>query len=140
MTSPSARHARIMRIRQLEHMIAKARLRAADQALGNLHRISERIDALQMTLQPTAAQCAGQQLHIKTEMHQRLAKAQDDLVQPLCSARAEREALSKLSHAAYGQEETATKMHDNAIRKKKAASIQRADANRPTQRRKAGLS
>jgi hypothetical protein len=138
MSSLSARRARILRIRKLEHCIAKARLRAADKTLGELERISGRLNTLQILLHPKADRTNGLELSAMGELRHRLSEAQNSLVQPISAADADREELHALGQAARLREEGAAKLHHAAKRVDEAAAALRADANRPVAVKRGG--
>lgn len=59
MTGLAERRARIVRVRQMEHRVARAKLATAEAALANLDRIAERLNGLRTSLRPDAEQTTG---------------------------------------------------------------------------------
>jgi hypothetical protein len=133
--SITARRARILRLRSIEHRIAQAKLARADAALLNLTRIVERIDALKNGLGTTQGGTSGMALKAMTEMAMRLDTAQSGMVTPINEAEARRTEFSLLRVAAQQKEDSAAKLHEKAATHEAAARILRADANRPYRKR-----
>jgi hypothetical protein len=134
MTSRSARRARILRVRQLEHRLATAKLRSADAALGNLHNISERIAVLHASLRPEGDKTSGLELKALFEMSARLDSARSDLAVPIAQAEENRDQFDRLRQAARLREDGAAKLRDQAVQVEASETALRSDANRPARR------
>jgi hypothetical protein len=134
MSARSARRTRILRVRQLEHRLARAKLRSADAALKNLHNIAERIAILRASLRPEGDETSGLELKALFEMSARLENARDGLTLPIAQAEESFEQFDKLRQSARLREEGATKLRDKAVHHDTATATLRADANRPVRR------
>jgi hypothetical protein len=134
MSTRSTRRARILRVRQLEHRLATAKLRSADAALGNLHNISERIAVLHASLRPEGDKTSGLELKALFEMSARLDSARSSLAMPIAQAEENRDQFDRLRQAARLREDGATKLRDKALRNEANETALRTDANRPARR------
>lgn len=139
MTSLSERRARILRVRQLEHRVARARLANAEAAVANLDRISGRLSGLRATLRPDAERTTGLALKSMAEMSLRLETAQSELKAPIEGAQHHR--IRSMAERAFakGREEGAKKLRDRALHVETTEQTRRADANRPFRKRHATL-
>jgi hypothetical protein len=135
MTSTTARRARLLRMRTIEHRIAKAKLARADATLANLSRIAARIAGLRDGLGAGVGGTSGMSLKAMAEMSARLDEAQIGMSAPIDEAEARRAEYSALRIAAQQKEDSAEKLHDKAAMSEAAARILRADANRPHRKR-----
>lgn len=135
MSGLAERRARILKIRQLEHRVARARLANAEATLANLDRISGRLSGLRASLKPAAERTDGLTLKAMAEMAIRLEKAQGDLAAPIDDA--EHKRARSLAERAYAKtrEDGAEKLHDRALRSETHEQALRADANRPFRKR-----
>lgn len=131
MTGITARRARILRLRSIEHRIASAKLARAEATLANLTRITGRIDALRAGLGARIGGSRGMDLKAMAEMAARLDSAQRSMIAPTDEAEARHAEYSALRTAARQKEDSAAKLHDKAASTEAAARILRADANRP---------
>ncbi len=131
MTGITARRARLLRLRSIEHRIAKAKLANAEAALGNLSRIAGRIAALRAGLGTGVGGRSGMDLKAMAEMAARLESAQRGMTAPIHEAEARRSEFNALRIAARQKEDSAAKLHDKAASSEAAARDLRADANRP---------
>lgn len=135
MSGLAQRRARVLRIRQLEHRVASAKLATAEAAVANLDRISGRLSALRASLKPATDRTDGITLKAMSEMAIRLEKAQGDLAAPMDAA-AHKRALSQAERAyAKTREDGAEKLHGRAVRSETYEQALRADANRPFRKR-----
>jgi hypothetical protein len=139
MTGTTARRARLLRLRNIEHRIAKAKLARADAALTNLTRIAGRIATLKNGLATGLGGTSGLSLKAMAEMSARLESAEQGMVAPIDEAEARRAEFAALRMAAQQKEDSAEKLHDKAANAEAAARILRADANRPHRKRNALL-
>jgi hypothetical protein len=139
MTGTTARRARLLRLRTIEHRIAKAKLARADATLANLSRVSGRIAALKDGLGAGHGGTSGMALKAMAEMSARLDAAQIGMVAPIDEAEARRTEFNALRIAAQHREDGAAKLHDKAATLEAAARILRTDANRPHRKRNAFL-
>ena len=139
MTGTTARRARLLRLRTIEHRIAKAKLARADATLVNLERIAGRIAALKNGLGAGVGGTSGMALKAMTEMSIRLDAAQIGMTAPIDEAEARRAEFNTLRITAQHKEDSAAKLHDKAATSEAAARILRADANRPHRKRNAFL-
>jgi hypothetical protein len=135
MTSTTARRARLLRLRTIEHRVAKAKLARADATLTNLSRIAARIAGLREGLGAGVGGTSGMGLKAMAEMSARLDAAQIGMSAPIDEAEARRAEYSALRIAAQQKEDSAEKLHDKAATSEAAARILRADANRPHRKR-----
>jgi hypothetical protein len=139
MTSTTARRARLLRLRTIEHRIAKAKLARADATLANLERIAGRIASLKNGLGAGEGSTNGMALKAMTEMSIRLDAARNGMTAPMTEAEARRAEFNTLRIAAQQKEDSAAKLHDKAATSEAAARDLRADANRPHRKRTAYL-
>jgi hypothetical protein len=135
MTGTTARRARLLRLRSIEHRIAKAKLARADAALVNLERIAGRIAALKDGLGAGVGGTSGMALKAMSEMSQRLDAARSGMTAPMSEAEARRAEFNALRIAAQQKEDSAAKLHDKAANAEAATRDLRADANRPHRKR-----
>ncbi len=131
MTGTTARRARLLRLRTIEHRIAKAKLARADATLVNLERIAGRIAALKNGLGAGVGGTSGMALKAMTEMSIRLDAARSGMTAPMTEAEARRAEFNALRIAAQHKEDSAGKLYDKAATSEAAAHALRADANRP---------
>ncbi len=139
MTNLSERRARILRVRQLEHRVARAKLANAEATLANLDRISERLSGLRASLKPNAERTNGLALKAMAEMAIRLESAQMDLAAPIEGAQHHRVRSIADRAFAKNREQGAEKLHDRALRMEVYEQTRRADANRPFRKRNSTL-
>ncbi len=139
MTGTTARRARLLRLRTIEHRIAKAKLARADATLVNLERIAGRIAALKNGLGAGVGGTSGMALKAMTEMSIRLDAAQIGMTAPIDEAEARRAEFNALRIAAQHKEDGAGKLHDKAATSEASMRDLRADANRPFRKRNAFL-
>ena len=139
MTGTTARRARLLRLRTIEHRIAKAKLARADATLVNLERIAGRIAALKNGLGAGVGGTSGMALKAMTEMSIRLDAAQIGMTAPIDEAEARRAEFNALRIAAQHKEDGAGKLHDKAATSEASMRDLRADANRPFRNRNAFL-
>jgi hypothetical protein len=139
MTNLSHKRARILRVRHLEHRVARAKLATAEAALANLGRISERLSILRATLKPDAEFTNGLALKAMAEMAGRLEVAQADLAAPIAGAKHNRVRSINERTFAKNREQGAEKLHDRAVRLETSEQARRADANRPFRKRSSAL-
>lgn len=135
MTSLAQRRARILRVRQMEHRVARVRLATAEATLANLDRISGRLSGLRASLKPDAERTSGLALKAMAEMALRLESAQTDLAAPIGNAENNRVRSIAERVFAKGREEGAEKLHSRAVRTETYEQNRRADANRPFRKR-----
>ena len=135
MTGTTARRARLLRLRTIEHRIAKARLARADVALVNLERIAGRIAALKNGLGTGVGGTSGVYLKAMAEMSARLDAAQIGMSVPIDEAEARRTEFNALRITAQQKEDSAARLHDKAASVEMAMRDLRADANRPHRKR-----
>lgn len=139
MTGTTARRARLLRLRTIEHRIAKAKLTRADAALVNLERIAGRIAALRDGLGASVGGTSGMVLKAMAEMSIRLDAARSGMTAPMTEAEARRAEFNALRITAQQKEDSAAKLHDKAATSEAATRDLRADANRPHRKRTAYL-
>lgn len=139
MTGTTTRRARLLRLRIIEHRIAKAKLARADAALVNLERIAGRIAALRDGLGASVGGTSGMALKAMAEMSQRLDTARSGMTAPMTEAEARRAEFNALRITAQQKEDSAAKLHDKAATAEAATRDLRADANRPHRKRTAYL-
>lgn len=139
MTSLAERRARIVRVRQMEHRVARAKLATAEAALANLGRIAGRLSGLRASLKPDTARTTGLALKSMAEMALRLEAAQHDLAAPIEGAQHNRVRSIAERAAAKTREEGAEKLRERALRSETYEQARRADANRPFRKRPSNL-
>lgn len=139
MTGTTARRARLLRLRTIEHRIAKAKLTRADAALVNLERIAGRIAALRDGLGASVGGTSGMVLKAMAEMSIRLDAARSGMTAPMTEAEARRAEFNALRITAQQKEDSAAKLHDKAATSEATTRDLRADANRPHRKRTAYL-
>ena len=139
MTNLSQKRARIVRVRHLEHRVARAKLATAEATLANLDRISNRLSILRATLKPDAEFTNGLALKAMAEMAGRLEVAQADLAAPIEGAKHNRVRSITERTFAKSREQGAEKLRDRAIRLETSEQARRADANRPFRKRISAL-
>lgn len=139
MTNLAERRSRIVRVRQMEHRVARAKLANAEAALANLDRISGRISGLRASLKPDAERTTGLALKSMAEMALRLDAAQSDLAAPIRGAEHDRVRSIAERLAAKSREEGAEKLREKALRTEIYEQTRRADANRPFRKRPTSL-
>jgi hypothetical protein len=130
-TAQTARRARVLRVRAIEHRVATARLATADAAITNLIRIAGRLAMLRCRLGTVRGETVGLSLNAMAEMSQRLGQATASLVHPISEAERARADVNAERIKARRREESAAKLHGSAKRFDEQASAQRADAARP---------
>lgn len=135
MTNLSERRSRILRVRQLEHSVARAKLANAEATLSNLDRISERLSNLRASLKPETERTNGLALKSMAEMAIRLERAQTDLAAPILGAQHNRVRSMAERAFAKNREQGAEKLRDRALRLEIYEQTRRADANRPFRKR-----
>ncbi len=139
MTGTTARRARLLRLRAIEHRIAKAKLARADATLVNLERIAGRIAALKNGLGAGVGGTSGMNLKAMTEMSIRLDAARSGMTAQMTEAEARRAEFNALRITAQQKEDSAAKLHDKAATSEASMRDLRADANRPFRKRNAFL-
>ncbi len=139
MSNLAERRSRIVRVRQMEHRVARAKLATAEATLANLDRISGRISGLRASLRPEAEQTTGLALKSMAEMALRLDSAQCDLAAPIRGAEHDRVRSMAERLAAKSREEGAEKLREKAQRTEIREQALRADANRPFRKRPSTL-
>ena len=139
MTNLAERRSRIVRVRQMEHRVARAKLATAEAALANLDRISGRLSGLRASLKPDAERTTGLALKSMAEMALRLDTAQNDLAAPIRGAEHDRVRSIGERLAAKTREEGAEKLREQAMRSENYEQTRRADANRPFRKRPSPL-
>ncbi|MBK6298227.1 MAG: hypothetical protein IPF48_09830 [Sphingomonadales bacterium] len=139
MTNLAERRSRIVRVRQMEHRVARAKLATAEAALANLDRISGRLSGLRASLKPDAERTTGLALKSMAEMALRLDTAQNDLAAPIRGAEHDRVRSIAERLAAKTREEGAEKLREQAMRSESYEQTRRADANRPFRKRPSPL-
>jgi hypothetical protein len=135
MTRQSTRRARILRVRQIEHRIAAARLNNAGVEVANLKRIEQRIARLRVTLNPDHAMKTGTAFQAMHEMATLLDTATDVLAVPIDRAETTARHFEAQRNAAWMREDGAERLHAKSIREESYQSILRADAGRPFRKR-----
>ena len=135
MTGTTARRARLLRLRSIQHRIAVAKLARADANVANLARIAQRIAGLKAGLGADAGATTGMSLMAMTEMAIRLDTARAGIAAPISEAEARRAEFNALRIRAHQRQESAAKLHDKAATSEAAAQDLRADANRPHRKR-----
>lgn len=135
MTGLASRRARILKVRQMEHKVARARLAGAEAALANLDRISTRLSGLRASLKPDAKHSNGLALKAMAEMAIRLESAQGELAAPIGAAEHNRSRFMAERVFAKSREDGAEKMHSRALVVENYEQTRRADANRPFRKR-----
>ena len=135
MTGTTARRARLLRLRSIQHRIAVAKLARADANVANLARIAQRIAGLKAGLGAGAGATTGMSLMAMTEMAIRLDTARAGIAAPISEAEARRSEFNALRIRAHQRQESAAKLHDKAATCEAAAQDLRADANRPHRKR-----
>jgi hypothetical protein len=139
MTSLSARRARVLRMRSIEHKVAVARLAKATSDANSLEAVARRIATLRNGLGTLEGQTSGQVLSAMAEMAGRLDRAGRDLVQPIAALETTRIQIDAERMKARIKKEGASKLHSKAAASDDARRTTREDANRPFVRRRAGL-
>lgn len=139
MTGLSERRARILRVRQLEHRVARAKLANAEATLANLDRISQRLSGLRASLKPNAERTSGLALKAMAEMAVRLETAQTELAAPIRGAQNNRVRSIADRASAKSREQGAEKLRDRALLVEVHEQARRADANRPFRKRSSAL-
>jgi uncharacterized protein (UPF0210 family) len=135
MSQPSARRARILRVRQLEHRLSVARLNNAAAEVTNLKRIGARITNLRITLNPDRTLKSGTAFQAMYEMAARLDDANAQLAAPIDQAETTVRHFEGQRNAARIREDGAERLHAKSVREESYQSALRADANRPFQKR-----
>ncbi len=139
MNAPANRRARILRLRTIEHRIARMRLARADTALAGLQQIDARLEALGLGIGTVSGVTDGQMLSAMAEMALRLESAGRAMVAPLAEAQGQRAESVALRIRAQQKEMGAQKLHDIAAVRAEAARDLRTNANRPFIKRKSTL-
>jgi hypothetical protein len=139
MNALANRRARILRLRTIEHRIARMRLARADTALAGLQQIDARLEALGLGIGTVSGVTDGQMLSAMAEMALRLESAGRAMVAPLAEAQGQRAESVALRIRAQQKEMGAQKLHDIAAVSAEAARDLRTNANRPFIKRKSTL-
>jgi hypothetical protein len=139
MTGTTARRARLLRLRAIEHRIARAKLARADATLANLARIVGRIASLKSGLGAGEGSTNGMALKAMAEMSIRLDAARCGMTAPIDEAQSRRAEFNALRITAQQKEDSAEKLHSKAATSEAATRDLRADANRPHRKRTALL-
>ena len=135
MTLKSTRRARLLRLRTIEHRVAKTTLATADEAVANLARVNARLALVRLGLAAEKGFNTGQALLANAEMAARLARAAHAMVAPVTDADAKRAECAALRIKAHQNEQGALKLYEAARRQEDAVRTLRADANRAHQKR-----
>lgn len=139
MTSLSQRRARVLRLRNIEHKVAVARLAKATNEANSLEAVARRIATLRNGLGTLEGQTSGQALSAMAEMASRLDRAGQELVQPMAALETTRIRIDAERMKARIKKEGASKLHSKAAASDDARRTSREDANRPFIRRKPGI-
>lgn len=140
MTATASRYQRVLRVRAVEHRIAKQRAVDADRRLQTLRRIADRIDALRTQAGAGTGVVDGQVLKSLGEMASRLEMARADLAVPMMAAFNHQSAMDIKRGAAWAREESAIRLLQRSVEDELHESERRADANRPARRVSASMS
>lgn len=130
MTATSTKRARLLRLRTIEHRIAKQRLADADNMLANLATIAIRLDRLRQGLSLETGQTSGMQLNTMAEMSMRLEKARAGMRSPMSEAERNRSEVHARQIDAHRREDGAAKLYAKAEASEVVLNERRTDANR----------
>jgi hypothetical protein len=131
MTCNTARHARLLRLRLIEHRMAAARLVQADAALSQLKQVTLRIGSLKQGLCLVPGNTTGLSMKSNSEMAQRLDLATASMTAPIEEAQEHLMISNTQRIKAQQREESAVKLYDRAVMIQEQANTLRTDANRP---------
>jgi hypothetical protein len=120
-----------MRVRAVEHQLAKLRLATADNRLLSLTQVGDRIDSLRAQIFAEPGATDGLTLRSMGEMATRLDTARSDMTVPIAVADAHRDEMDIRRRAAWAREEGADRLHARASNAETISAERRADANRP---------
>jgi hypothetical protein len=131
MTEKTIRLKRMLKLRALEHRVAKARAAKAEAKVFGLRGIDQRLAVLRAGLLPAQGETSGLSLQSLNEMASRLEGARRSMIEPLAEAAQQREASHRSRIKAQQKEESLERLHDREALTAATLFERRADANRP---------
>jgi hypothetical protein len=135
MSGLAKRRQRILRLRGIEHRLAKLRLTGVDAKLRELEAVSDRIAALQLGNASPTGLMRGAALNASSELALRLDRAAQDIIAPTANAREQREDAEAARIAAWQSEEQSARLHARAAAAEAKAAEQRFIASLPWKKR-----
>jgi hypothetical protein len=131
MSDRQSRLQRMLRLRAIEHRVAKARAATAETKVSNLIQIDGRLAGLRAGLSTGDGETSGLVLQSLSEMARRLDKARASMVDPISEAARRRDECHAGRIRAQQKQDSMTKLHDREAMSATILSERRADANRP---------
>ncbi len=110
-----ARHARIVRVRSAQHMLAASAAASADQQVVSLETNSTKLGSLRDSLTVQTGTTNGATLQNRGELAQRLDRARDGLNQAIVNARKAAEERTAERIDARQKQESAAKLDARAL-------------------------
>jgi hypothetical protein len=135
MSGLAKRRQRILRLRGIEHRLAKLRLAGVDAKLRELEAVSDRIAALQLGNASPTGLMRGATLNASGEFGQRLERAGIDIAAPTAQAKEQRDAAEAARITAWQGEEKSARLHIRAAATEAKAAEQRFIASLPWRKR-----
>lgn len=131
MSDRQSRLQRMLRLRAIEHRVAKARAANAEAKACNLIQIDERLAGLRAGLSAGDGETSGLVLQSLSEMARRLDTARASMIAPISEAARRRDECHAGRIKAQQREDSMTKLHDRETVNATILSERRSDANRP---------
>jgi hypothetical protein len=131
MSDRQTRLQRMLRLRAIEHRVAKARAATAEAKVSSLTQIDQRLAGLRAGLSAGDGATSGLALQSLSEMVRRLDAARASMVAPIADAARRRDETHLGRISAQQKEDSLTKLHDREAASAAILSERRADANRP---------
>jgi hypothetical protein len=135
MTAKTVRLQRVLKLRALEHRVAKARAATAETKISGLRGIDQRLAVLRAGLLPAQGETSGLSLQSLSEMASRLEGARYAMVAPIAEAAQQRDASHQIRINARHREDNLERLHDREVLTSALLIERRADANQPRLRR-----
>jgi hypothetical protein len=135
MSAKQARLQRLLRLRSVEHRIAKVRVTQAEAKISNLLQIDDRLAALRAGLLPEQGGTTGLNLQSLSEMAGRLDHARRSMATPISEAVLRRDDSHKARIKAHQNEDSLAKVHGREAWTAMILKERQADANRPRLKR-----
>lgn len=131
MSNRQNRLLRMVRLREIEHRVAKARAASAEAKVAGLIQIDQRLAGLRTGVSADAGATSGFVLQALSEMGRRLDSARASMIEPIAEASRRRDESQVRRVRAQQKQDSLTELHDREAATAATLSERRADANRP---------
>jgi hypothetical protein len=135
MTGRTQRRQRILRLRGIEHRLARLQAAKAEASLVGLQEIRNRLGQLRINSASAPGYVSGADLNALGEMALRLEQADEAMAVPLAQAEQQRGEADAQRRAAWIREESSARLHDRAKTDDDRQAQFKADALRPWRNR-----